>query len=72
MLTKLVEKSGRKDWLFMKNCYKKVQGGTCIIEEVEALIYQGITIFYVFISQQAEKELVVEDLEFKQKQRFLW
>ena len=56
----------------MKNGYKKVQGGTCIIEEVEALIYQGITIFYVFISQQAEKELVVEDLEFKQKQRFLW
>ena len=61
-----MEKSGRKDWLFMKNGYKKVQGGICIIEEVETRIYQGITIFYVFIFQQSEIELVVEDLEFKQ------
>ena len=66
MLTTLVETSGRKDWLFMKNGYKKVQGGICIIEEVETRIYQGITIFYVFIFQQSEIELVVEDLEFKQ------
>ena len=64
MLTKLVEKSGRKDWLLMKDCYKKVQGGTRITEEVEALINQGITIFIHSISQQAELELEIQDLEF--------
>ena len=48
MLTKLIEKSGRKDWLFMKDCYIKLQGGARIIEEVEALISQGMNICYMF------------------------
>ena len=48
MLTKLMEKSDRKDWLFNKDCYKKIQGGIRITEEIEALINQGITIFYTF------------------------
>lgn len=48
MLTKLIEKSGRNDWLFMKDCYIKLQGGARIIEEVEALISQGMNICYMF------------------------
>lgn len=47
MLTKLIEKSGRKDWLFMKDCYIKLQGGARIIEEVEALISQGMNLLHV-------------------------
>lgn len=44
MLRKLIEKSGRKDWLFIKDCYKKLQGGARIIEDVEAIISQGMNI----------------------------
>ena len=54
MLTKLIEKSGRKDWLFMKDCYIKLQGGARIIEEVEALISQGMNIFTCLSSKKAE------------------
>ena len=44
MLRRLIEKSGRKDWLFIKNCFKKLQGGARIIEDVEAIISQGMNI----------------------------
>ena len=46
MLTKSLERSSRKDWVFIKNCYKKIQGGPRIIEEFEYGISKGIKLFY--------------------------
>lgn len=48
MLRRLIEKSGRKDWLFIKDCYKNLQEGARIIEDVEAIISQGMNICCMF------------------------
>ena len=57
MLRRLIEKSGRKDWLFIKNCFKKLQGGARIIEDVEAIISQGMNII-CFSSSRAKVALI--------------
>lgn len=42
-----LEKSGRKDWLFIKDCFKKIQGGPRIIEELEYGICKGMKLSYL-------------------------
>ena len=52
MLTKSLERSGRKDWLFIKDCYKKIQGGQRIIEEFEYGICKGMKLFHLLKRQK--------------------
>lgn len=51
ILTKLMEKSGHNDWLFIKDCYKNVKDSSLIIREIEVMInqyHQGLVITFIF------------------------
>lgn len=51
ILTKLMEKSGQYDWLFIKECYKNVKDSLLIIREMEIMInqyHQGFISIFMF------------------------